>query len=69
MLHVCFVPVVCPSQVYNTLAKNYPRRFVLPLNVTSETPTGQNLNTRPSSNATCVKVSTDKVSLKINHTL
>uniref|UniRef100_A0A672Z2H7 Carotenoid-cleaving dioxygenase, mitochondrial n=1 Tax=Sphaeramia orbicularis TaxID=375764 RepID=A0A672Z2H7_9TELE len=49
------------DEVYNTLCRVYPRRFVLPLNVTSETPTGQNLNTRPSSTATCVKTSKDKV--------
>uniref|UniRef100_A0AAQ5YPW6 Carotenoid-cleaving dioxygenase, mitochondrial n=1 Tax=Amphiprion ocellaris TaxID=80972 RepID=A0AAQ5YPW6_AMPOC len=49
------------DEVYNTLCRAYPRRFVLPLNVTSETPTGQNLNTRPSSGASCVKVSKDKV--------
>ncbi|KAG7236684.1 hypothetical protein INR49_000578 [Caranx melampygus] len=49
------------DEVYNTLCRVYPRRFVLPLNVTSETPTDQNLNTRPSSAATCVKLSKDKV--------
>ncbi|XP_072302420.1 carotenoid-cleaving dioxygenase, mitochondrial-like isoform X2 [Eucyclogobius newberryi] len=49
------------DQVYNTLGRPFPRRFVLPLNVTNETPTDQNLNTRPNSEATCVKVSKDKV--------
>ncbi|XP_037543451.1 beta,beta-carotene 9',10'-oxygenase isoform X2 [Nematolebias whitei] len=49
------------DQVYNTSDRVFPRRFVLPLNVTNETPTGQNLNTRPSSKASCVKVSADKV--------
>ncbi|XP_022044541.2 carotenoid-cleaving dioxygenase, mitochondrial-like [Acanthochromis polyacanthus] len=49
------------DEVYNSMCRAYPRRFVLPLNVTSETPTGQNLNTRPSSGASCVKVSKDKV--------
>uniref|UniRef100_A0A665UBM7 Carotenoid-cleaving dioxygenase, mitochondrial n=1 Tax=Echeneis naucrates TaxID=173247 RepID=A0A665UBM7_ECHNA len=49
------------DKVYNTLCRTFPRRFVLPLNVTSETPTGQNLNTRPSSEATCVKLCKDKV--------
>ncbi|XP_042286030.1 beta,beta-carotene 9',10'-oxygenase-like [Thunnus albacares] len=49
------------DEVYNTMCRVFPRRFVLPLNVTSETPTGQNLNTRPSSTATCVKTSKDKV--------
>lgn len=58
-----------PSQVYNTMCRAFPRRFVLPLHVTSETPTGQNMNTRPSSSATCVKISKDKVSLKLNFIL
>lgn len=50
------------SQVYDSLSRPYPRRFVLPLHVSAETPEGQNLNTRPSSQATCVKVGKDKVS-------
>uniref|UniRef100_UPI003AAC1B43 carotenoid-cleaving dioxygenase, mitochondrial-like n=1 Tax=Centroberyx gerrardi TaxID=166262 RepID=UPI003AAC1B43 len=49
------------DEVYNTMCRAFPRRFVLPLNVTSDTPTGQNLNTRPSSTATCVKTSKDKM--------
>uniref|UniRef100_A0AAQ4R6D8 Carotenoid-cleaving dioxygenase, mitochondrial n=1 Tax=Gasterosteus aculeatus aculeatus TaxID=481459 RepID=A0AAQ4R6D8_GASAC len=49
------------DEVYNTMGRVFPRRFVLPLNVTGETPTDQNLNTRLSSSATCVKVSNDKV--------
>ncbi|KAK7925536.1 hypothetical protein WMY93_007846 [Mugilogobius chulae] len=49
------------DQVYNSLCRNFPRRFVLPLNVTNDTPTDQNLNTRPDSEATCVKVSKDEV--------
>ncbi|XP_070773100.1 carotenoid-cleaving dioxygenase, mitochondrial-like [Enoplosus armatus] len=49
------------DKVYNTMCRVFPRRFVLPLHVTSETTTGQNLNTRPSSQATCVKLSKDKV--------
>ncbi|XP_029956272.1 beta,beta-carotene 9',10'-oxygenase-like [Salarias fasciatus] len=49
------------DKVYNTLSRPYPRRFVLPLQVTNETPTGQNLNTRSSSEATCVKISNEKV--------
>lgn len=47
--------------VYNTLSRAFPRRFVLPLDVTNETPSGQNLNTRTSSQASCVKVGKDKV--------
>ncbi|CAL1573631.1 unnamed protein product [Knipowitschia caucasica] len=49
------------DKVYNTLSRPFPRRFVLPLIVTSDTPTDQNLNSRPNSEATCVKVSKDKV--------
>ncbi|XP_007563249.1 beta,beta-carotene 9',10'-oxygenase isoform X1 [Poecilia formosa] len=49
------------DELYNTNDKTFPRRFVLPLNVTSHTPTNQNLNTRPSSKATCVKISAYKV--------
>ncbi|XP_043996563.1 beta,beta-carotene 9',10'-oxygenase [Gambusia affinis] len=49
------------DELYNTTDKTFPRRFVLPLNVTSDTPTNQNLNTRPSSKATCIKISANKV--------
>lgn len=49
------------DEVYNTLYRSFPRRFVLPLHVTSETPKDQNLNTRPCSNASCVKIGDDKV--------
>ncbi|XP_074465968.1 carotenoid-cleaving dioxygenase, mitochondrial-like [Sebastes fasciatus] len=49
------------DEVYNTMCRVFPRRFVLPLHVTSETPLNQNLNKRPSSAATCVKVSENKV--------
>ncbi|XP_045569537.1 beta,beta-carotene 9',10'-oxygenase [Salmo salar] len=41
--------------------KAFPRRFVLPLNVTNDTPTGVNLNTRPTSSATSFKTAEDKV--------
>uniref|UniRef100_A0A6Q2XES2 Carotenoid-cleaving dioxygenase, mitochondrial n=1 Tax=Esox lucius TaxID=8010 RepID=A0A6Q2XES2_ESOLU len=43
------------DQVYNTTSRAFPRRFVLPLNVNDDTPTGVNLNTRPASSATSVK--------------
>uniref|UniRef100_A0A7N6B6D6 Carotenoid-cleaving dioxygenase, mitochondrial n=1 Tax=Anabas testudineus TaxID=64144 RepID=A0A7N6B6D6_ANATE len=49
------------DEMYDTIGRTFPRRFVLPLDVTNETPTGQNLNTRPSSKATCVKMSKYKV--------
>ncbi|XP_061608841.1 carotenoid-cleaving dioxygenase, mitochondrial-like [Phyllopteryx taeniolatus] len=49
------------DEVYNSMSRALPRRFVLPLHVTDDTPTDQNLNTRPSSSATCVKTSNAKV--------
>ncbi|KAL0993793.1 hypothetical protein UPYG_G00114000 [Umbra pygmaea] len=49
------------DQVYNSTSRAFPRRFILPLNVTDETPTGVNLNTRPASTATSVKTDKDKV--------
>ncbi|RVE63738.1 hypothetical protein OJAV_G00139170 [Oryzias javanicus] len=49
------------DEVYNTTERSFPRRFVLPLNLTSETPNNQNLNTRPSSTASCIKISQDTV--------
>uniref|UniRef100_UPI0037E98C97 carotenoid-cleaving dioxygenase, mitochondrial-like isoform X2 n=1 Tax=Semicossyphus pulcher TaxID=241346 RepID=UPI0037E98C97 len=52
------------DEVYNTMCRSFPRRFVFPLNVTNETPIDQNLNTRPSSKATCVKTDKDKVFCK-----
>ncbi|XP_076867979.1 carotenoid-cleaving dioxygenase, mitochondrial isoform X3 [Brachyhypopomus gauderio] len=42
------------DKVYNSMSSNFPRRFVLPLNITSKTPQGQNLNTRSNSSATAV---------------
>ncbi|TWW74831.1 Beta,beta-carotene 9',10'-oxygenase [Takifugu flavidus] len=49
------------DEVYNATGRAFPRRFVLPLHVTSEMATGQNLNTRASSQATCVKTGKDTV--------
>jgi len=49
------------DEVYNTMARNFPRRFVIPLNVGSETHHGVNLNTRPDSSATAIKISNNKV--------
>ncbi|XP_017287496.1 beta,beta-carotene 9',10'-oxygenase [Kryptolebias marmoratus] len=49
------------DQVYKTSDRVFPLRFVLPLNVTDETPTGRNLNTRPFSKASCAKVGANKV--------
>uniref|UniRef100_A0A8C1H1T5 Carotenoid-cleaving dioxygenase, mitochondrial n=1 Tax=Cyprinus carpio TaxID=7962 RepID=A0A8C1H1T5_CYPCA len=42
------------DEMYNTMSRPFPRRFVLPLNITSETLLEQNLNTRPDSTATAV---------------
>ncbi|KAK5917860.1 hypothetical protein CgunFtcFv8_002671 [Champsocephalus gunnari] len=49
------------DEVYNSICRAFPRRFVLPLQLTGLTPTDQNLNTRPSSTATCVQINKDKV--------
>uniref|UniRef100_A0A8C7N4P6 Carotenoid-cleaving dioxygenase, mitochondrial n=1 Tax=Oncorhynchus kisutch TaxID=8019 RepID=A0A8C7N4P6_ONCKI len=49
------------DQAYNNMYRVFPRRFVLPLNVTNDTPTGVNLNTRPASSATSFKTAIDKV--------
>ncbi|XP_057676671.1 carotenoid-cleaving dioxygenase, mitochondrial-like [Corythoichthys intestinalis] len=49
------------DEVYNNTGRGFPRRFVLPLHVTDDTPTDQNLNTRPFSTATCVKENTNRV--------
>ncbi|XP_066514617.1 carotenoid-cleaving dioxygenase, mitochondrial [Hoplias malabaricus] len=47
--------------VYNSLDRSFPRRFVLPLNISRETPLEQNLNVRPNSSATAICLSKDKV--------
>ncbi|XP_061557691.1 carotenoid-cleaving dioxygenase, mitochondrial-like isoform X1 [Phycodurus eques] len=49
------------DEVYKDMSSVFPRRFVLPLHVTDDTPADQNLNTRPSSTATCVKESNARV--------
>ncbi|XP_051965520.1 carotenoid-cleaving dioxygenase, mitochondrial-like isoform X1 [Xyrauchen texanus] len=49
------------DEVYNTLCRTFPRRFVLPVNVDSDTPCGQNLNTRLNSTATAIKTDKNKV--------
>ncbi|XP_061608833.1 carotenoid-cleaving dioxygenase, mitochondrial-like isoform X2 [Phyllopteryx taeniolatus] len=49
------------DEVYNSTSRAFPRRFVLPLHVTDDTPADQNLNTRPSGTATCVKNSSTRV--------
>ncbi|XP_040049427.1 carotenoid-cleaving dioxygenase, mitochondrial isoform X2 [Gasterosteus aculeatus] len=47
------------DEVYNTLCRVFPRRFVLPLNVDQETPYGRNLN--PKGSATSVRFAKNKV--------
>ncbi|XP_051902546.1 carotenoid-cleaving dioxygenase, mitochondrial-like isoform X22 [Hippocampus zosterae] len=49
------------DKLYNNMSKVFPRRFVLPLQVSDDTPIDKNLNTRPSSKATCVKKSKTRV--------
>ncbi|XP_053473731.1 carotenoid-cleaving dioxygenase, mitochondrial isoform X1 [Ictalurus furcatus] len=49
------------DEVYKGIDKFFPRRFVLPLCITNDTPLNQNLNTRPNSSASAVCLSKDKV--------
>ncbi|XP_036393701.1 beta,beta-carotene 9',10'-oxygenase-like [Megalops cyprinoides] len=49
------------DEVYNTMCRVFPRRFVLPLTVDNDTPLGQNLNTRINSPATAIRIAKDKV--------
>uniref|UniRef100_A0A3Q3E0F0 Beta-carotene oxygenase 2b n=1 Tax=Hippocampus comes TaxID=109280 RepID=A0A3Q3E0F0_HIPCM len=44
------------DEVYNTLCRIFPRRFVLPLNVDDKTPYDQNLNSLPNSSATSLRI-------------
>ncbi|XP_038180060.1 beta,beta-carotene 9',10'-oxygenase isoform X2 [Arvicola amphibius] len=43
------------NQVYNSMAKSFPRRFVLPLDVTVDAPVGRNLSPLSYSSASAVK--------------
>ncbi|XP_076147321.1 beta-carotene oxygenase 2b [Alosa pseudoharengus] len=49
------------DEVYNTMCRVFPRRFVLPLSVNNETPCGENLNRRPDSPATAIKTAKNRV--------
>ncbi|XP_075994329.1 carotenoid-cleaving dioxygenase, mitochondrial-like [Genypterus blacodes] len=49
------------DEVYNTMCRVFPRRFVLPLHVDENTPFGQNLNTLPNSSASAVRFTQYKV--------
>lgn len=46
---------LCPEQVYELKAKSFPRRFVLPLDVSVDTPEGKNLSPLSYSSASAVK--------------
>ncbi|CAB1458505.1 unnamed protein product [Pleuronectes platessa] len=48
------------DEVYNTLGRSFPWRFVLPLNVNHDTPYHQNLN-RPNTPATAIRTDKKKV--------
>lgn len=43
------------------MCRVFPRRFVLPLNMDSDIPCGQNLNTRFNTTATAIKTDKNKV--------
>nr|XP_055052368.1 beta-carotene oxygenase 2b isoform X1 [Misgurnus anguillicaudatus] len=49
------------DEVYNTMCRVFPHRYVLPLNVDNNTPCGQNLNTRLNSTATAIKTDKNQV--------
>ncbi|XP_025063434.1 beta,beta-carotene 9',10'-oxygenase isoform X3 [Alligator sinensis] len=49
------------GQVYNAVPKAFPRRFVLPLTVSSDTPVGQNLSPLSYTSASTVKEADGKV--------
>ncbi|XP_060902015.1 carotenoid-cleaving dioxygenase, mitochondrial-like [Labrus mixtus] len=49
------------DEVYNTLCRVFPRRFVLPLNVGNDTPFNQNLNNQFNTTATAIRTAKSKV--------
>ncbi|XP_061924560.1 carotenoid-cleaving dioxygenase, mitochondrial-like [Entelurus aequoreus] len=49
------------DEVYNTMCRVFPRRFVLPLNVDDKTPYNQNLNNLPKSSATSLRIGKNKI--------
>ncbi|XP_044312329.1 beta,beta-carotene 9',10'-oxygenase isoform X1 [Varanus komodoensis] len=49
------------DQVYNSVPTAFPRRFVLPINVSPKTPTGQNLNPLSYTSARAVKEADGKI--------
>jgi len=54
-------------QIFGSVARTFPRRFVLPLNVNSDTPVGKNLNPLSYTSAKAVKDSDGKVCAKGLH--
>lgn len=53
--------LLSPKQVYNSVARSFPRRFVLPLHVDLNTPEGENLSPLSYSSASAVKQADGKV--------
>ncbi|XP_024903268.1 beta,beta-carotene 9',10'-oxygenase isoform X2 [Pteropus alecto] len=49
------------DQVYNSVAKSFPRRFVLPLHINLNAPEGENLSPLPYSSASAVKQADGKI--------
>lgn len=49
------------DEIYNTVPKGFPRRFVLPLNICSNTPIEQNLNTLTYSTASAFRTTEGKI--------
>ncbi|CAL8359875.1 unnamed protein product [Merluccius merluccius] len=49
------------DEVYNTMCRVFPRRFILPLHIGTETPCGTNLNSQMDSTSTAIKISNKKV--------
>ncbi|XP_066495460.1 carotenoid-cleaving dioxygenase, mitochondrial isoform X2 [Tiliqua scincoides] len=49
------------DQTYNSVARPYPRRFVLPISVDPSTPVGQNLSPLPYTSARAVKEADGKI--------
>ena len=53
--------LLSPKQVYNSVARSFPRRFVLPLQVDLNAPEGENLRPLSYSSASAVKQADGKV--------
>ncbi|XP_023389522.1 beta,beta-carotene 9',10'-oxygenase isoform X3 [Pteropus vampyrus] len=49
------------DQVYNSVARSFPRRFVLPLHINLNAPEGENLSPLPYSSASAVKQADGKI--------